>query len=274
MEQTANVNAGQPPEELISPPKPPLAFRVGVVGHRPDRLGEADLSQLGRVIGGILVQTQKAVKAFAQENVGLFADGPPVLRAISPLAEGTDRIFAEQALALGWELCCVMPFAQDVYENDFQPAVALEDDSLQRFGELRARARVCFQLDGSRADEGAAYGAGGRVVLNQSDLLIVVWDGQRQNKRGGTVALRRVAEHSRSWIYGKRGPCEHPCEECQSTATWFPVPDVQKQREHNSTGRQGGHTGKGEQELHRESHPSRGLAGHKPGCDPWLKGPS
>lgn len=172
--------------ELRAPPKPPLAFRVGVVGHRPDRLGEADLGQLGRVIGGILEQTQKAVKAFAGEHADLFASGDPILRAISPLAEGTDRIFAEQALALGWELCCVMPFAQDEYENDFQPAVALEDDSLQRFRDLRSRARVCFQLDGSRAEEAAAYGAGGRVVLNQSDLLIVVWDGQRQDKRGGT----------------------------------------------------------------------------------------
>ena len=186
MEQIADVNMGQPPDELTSPPKPPLAFRVGVVGHRPNRLGEADLGQLGRVIGGILEQTQKAVKAFAGEHADLFASGDPILRAISPLAEGTDRIFAEQALALGWELCCVMPFAQDEYENDFQPAVALEDDSLQRFRDLRARARVCFQLDGSRAEEAAAYGAGGRVVLNQSDLLIVVWDGQRQDKRGGT----------------------------------------------------------------------------------------
>lgn len=35
-------------------------------------------------------------------------------------------------------------------------------------------------------DQSRAYHVAGDVVLNQSDLLIVVWDGERRNKRGGT----------------------------------------------------------------------------------------
>ena len=43
------------------------------------------------------------------------------MRVVSPLAEGTDRIFAEQALGLGFELCAVLPFPQAEFEKDFAP---------------------------------------------------------------------------------------------------------------------------------------------------------
>ena len=48
------------------------------------------------------------------------------------------------------------------------------------------QAKTQFELDGTRLQESEAYGVGGLVVLNQSDLLVVVWDGERQGKRGGT----------------------------------------------------------------------------------------
>ena len=190
-ETAPDLTAGAPLTELSAPPKPPLAFRVGVVGHRPDRLHDADLPRLGHVIHEILQTVQEEVFSFAKENEWLFSPVPPVLRAISPLAEGTDRLFAEQALELEWELCCVMPFHQEEFEKDFHPGTALEPDSLARFQGLLERAEnahrlTCFQLDGSRTNAGTAYGLGGRVVLSQSDLLMVVWDGARQGKRGGT----------------------------------------------------------------------------------------
>ena len=143
MEQIADVNMGQPPDELTSPPKPPLAFRVGVVGHRPNRLGEADLGQLGRVIGGILEQTQKAVKAFAGEHADLFASGDPILRAISPLAEGTDRIFAEHQIDAVVHCAAKIVVPESVsdplgyYENNVSKTVtllnALERNNVPRF---------------------------------------------------------------------------------------------------------------------------------------------
>jgi len=51
---------------------------------------------------------------------------------------------------------------------------------------LLSQARTVFQLDGSRSNTADAYHAAGNVVLNQSDLLTVVWDGERKNRRGGT----------------------------------------------------------------------------------------
>jgi hypothetical protein len=179
-------------KELSTPPKPPLAFRVGVVGHRPDRLEKADLVRLGDVIRQILLTIQEQVSAFAKANKALFTPEAPVLRAISPLAEGADRIFGEQAIDLHWNLCCVMPFHQEEFEKDFLPGTALEPDSLARFhalldkaGELKGS--TSFQINGSRDHEAAAYGFCGRVVLNQSDILIAVWDGERPGKLGGTT---------------------------------------------------------------------------------------
>src|SRR5205823_1001793 len=94
-------------------------------------------------------------------------------------------------IALRYELCCPMPFARAEFEKDFAPPNALEDASLDRFRALLARAAqpaglTTFEMDGERTHAPEAYGACGQVLLNQCDLLIVVWDGERLGKRGGT----------------------------------------------------------------------------------------
>lgn len=169
-----------------SPPRAPLAFRAGVVGHRPNRLKEADLAVLAGELRAILNAVKEEVETAQRESDGLYTNDAPILRALSPLAEGVDRIFAEQALDLGYELCCVTPFPKEEFKNDFEA-----NYSRDHFESILSRARAetnltLFQLDGSRSDNESAYGAAGRVVLNQSDLLVVVWDGKRKGKRGGT----------------------------------------------------------------------------------------
>jgi hypothetical protein len=169
-----------------TPPRPPLAFRVGVVGHRPNRLDSSQLEELAATMRMILSTVKDETLAVAGQLTDLYDGARPLLRAISPLAEGTDRILAEQALMLGFELCAVLPFRQSEFEKDFAQAHTLEEQSLSRFRGLLAKATTRFELDGTRAEEAAGYGKGGLVVLNQSDLLIVVWDGERHGKRGGT----------------------------------------------------------------------------------------
>ena len=180
----------------MSPPRARLALRVGVVGHRPNRLpdDEATLAALRARIAQVLRAARDEVARFQAEDgdAALYAPDPPLLRAVSALAEGTDRTFAEEALALGYALTCPMPFPREEFERDFTGKSALEPDSRERFGDLLAKAEagaglVVFELDGRRDDLGAAYGAAGRVVLNQSDLLVVVWDGQQKAGPGGTV---------------------------------------------------------------------------------------
>lgn len=173
-------------KDRTSVPKVSLVFRVGVVGHRPNRLQSADLEALAGQVRGILHVVRHAVLKHHQANPALYDEATPTVRAVSPLAEGVDRLFADQALAEQYELNVVLPFAQAEFENDFTGPHALEPNSVQRFQSLLQRAKTVFELDGARSESARAYKVAGDVVLNQSDLLIVVWDGARKNLRGGT----------------------------------------------------------------------------------------
>ncbi len=178
-----------------TPPKARATFRIGVVGHRPNRLPEdaARLNLLRSTLQTILEQAKASVgDVVRMPGSALYNGETPVLRAVSPLAEGSDRIFAELALALGYELCSPLPFPQGEFEKDFVPPDALESGSLTHFRSLLQQARdgdrlTLFQLDGARDQATDAYAAAGRVVLNQSDLLIAVWDGGAPAGPGGTV---------------------------------------------------------------------------------------
>ena len=69
---------------------------------------------------------------------------------------------------------------------------AQEPGALAQFRGLLEQARngpglIMFELDGSHAHAPDAYGAAARLVLNQSDLLIGVWDGGEAAGRGGTL---------------------------------------------------------------------------------------
>ena len=201
-----------------SPPRARLAFRVGIVGHRPDRLpkDQSTLDALQRLLRCVLEVVQAEVSAFASTNRAnarpVYSSDRPILRAISPLAEGSDRMFAEEAIDLGYELLCPMPFLQDEFENDFLPPHGQEEDSLVRFHDLLTRARegagcVTYELDGQRLVTSEAYAMAGRVVLNQSDLLVAVWDRGKAAGGGGTVQTIREAIHYRVpvlWINALR----------------------------------------------------------------------
>jgi len=183
MNQNA-VSAGR--SSAASPPRPPLTFRIGVVGHRPNRLESADLSGLARQLREVVRAVHDEVLDQHQAHRELYDDSAPIVRVLSPLAEGVNRNFAEQALAERCDLTVVLPFHLEEFEKDFAPGVALESDSLNRFHMILSQSSTVFQLDGSRSDKSLAYRVAEDVVLNQSDILIVVWDGERQNKRAGT----------------------------------------------------------------------------------------
>ena len=154
----------------------------------------------------VLEEVQAEVfKMQLDEAKSLYSDKPPVLRAVSPLAEGSDRMFAEEALGLGYKLLCPMPFSQEEFEIDFLPPKTEEDQSRERFRKLLKQAGedvTKFELDGERSAEAEAYGAAGRVVLNQSDLLIAVWDGGKPAGGGGTVQTPKRPSTTTSRSFG------------------------------------------------------------------------
>jgi len=122
------------------------------------------------------------------QNCSAYEQVGPTFRVVSPLAEGSDRLVAEEALAMGFQLQSPLPFSREEYKNDFETEV-----SKKEFDELIKKARPVFELDGSRSTAESAYEAVGRVVLRQSDLLIAIWDGAGPKGRGGTGQIVREA---------------------------------------------------------------------------------
>jgi len=172
-----------------SPPRVPLAFRVGASGSRVLAAGvQSGLQQQMRAVLGDIA---RMLRVLAGEARGVYAaDGQgaimPRLRVVSPLAEGADRLVAEAALSLGYALEAPLPFAQADYEADFSATIA-------GFRALLARATRRLELDGDRDDRERGYEAVGRHVVRNADLLIAVWDGRAAKGRGGTGDIVRFA---------------------------------------------------------------------------------
>jgi hypothetical protein len=144
--------------------------RVGVTGHRriddPEGVSAAVLDALARV----------------RER---FAGAQGVrLEAVSPLAEGADRIVARAVLAeAGAALTVPLPFPAEDYATDFA-----EPASKAEFDELLARAaRVEVMPPAASRDDG--YEHVGRWVVEHSDVLLALWDGAPSRGRGGTAEI-------------------------------------------------------------------------------------
>jgi hypothetical protein len=176
---------------LISPPAAHLAIRIGVTGHRPNRLTQADAALLRTKIGEVLEIVCHTAHDILAASGSAFAPGPPILRVISSLAEGADRIVAQEALDRGFELQCPLPFDRDEYEKDFETP-----ESRAAYRAMLAKASAVLELDGSRETterENASYEAVGRMVLQHTDVLIAIWDGEEVAGKGGTGQIVQEA---------------------------------------------------------------------------------
>jgi hypothetical protein len=135
---------------------------VGVVGHRT-------------------LPTEASIFAAQACAYLLVALGAAQRRwvAVSALAEGSDTIFANAALALGMRLDAVRP--HDEYHADFEmPEARAEYQRL--WGLSRRRIRMPYAV---RSDE--AYRAAMRRVADTSDVLVAIWDGRSNTSIGGTA---------------------------------------------------------------------------------------
>lgn len=206
-----------------APPAPERRLHIGVTGHRFSHPGfEGHADRIAATLAAILDLIDCAIAAVpVQAGTGPIA----AARLHSLLADGTDLIAAEMALARGYELVAPLPFGRRLNKTinalprsaaDVRALLAGSEaqdsdtqghaDAIRRISD-RARlfcladqdaaitdlllARFDDPGDGAKAQLLAAevsrrVALAGRILIEQSDILIGVWDGLSTAHIGGT----------------------------------------------------------------------------------------
>lgn len=193
----SNPAVNQPPAGA-HPPFPRVALRVGVTGHRPNRLPVPEFA--GPAIRRVFESVARVLLDLPPELLTVSAPDRPLLRVLTGLAEGADRIAASEALLLRGrpqgpevELQSVLPFPREECRSDFETA-----SSVAEFEELLASSSAVLELDGSHGEPGDAaaersYEYMGEMLLRSCDLLVALWDGGPSRGRGGSVFILQRA---------------------------------------------------------------------------------
>jgi hypothetical protein len=229
---------------LQPPPPPPVRLALGVTGHRPGNAAYAQneaaiMATLGRLFDVI-------ANAVAAETPHLGLGGGAATRLHSMLVDGVDQIAALEAIARGWDLVAPLPFGQalnraiNAHPESVADAHALlagaepgDSDcaaraaAIDRFSpkaqlfpladrdpEITSLYLAMLDVPHDRARSRAyAFAASERVelaahvMIEQSDLLIGVWDGASTSMVGGTghtIALALDMGAPVVWIDARR----------------------------------------------------------------------
>lgn len=154
---------------------------IGVSGHR--RLGYP--VAVSQVVDQVLLRIRTL---YGTEDWTL----------VSSLAEGADRLVVWRALELTTvRLVVPLPLAPEDYQRDFENTA-----SRAAFQSMLESADKVIQLPPQLTRQGS-YLAAGRYVLDRSDVLVAVWDGEPARGMGGTgqiVAEARERGLPLAWI--------------------------------------------------------------------------
>lgn len=203
MTDDARTRTGGPPDAEPPGTMPGPVVSVGVTGHR--RLPHADMERLADAVAEIL----EAIRSAAEVHLGP-APTPVACRLVSSLAAGADTLVAEVALSRGFALRCPLPFQRDAYARDVP-----DGPERDRFFAALARAEMVHELDGIPGDPDG-YLAAGRLVIEQSDVLLAVWDGRPERGVGGTGQIVREARRADLPVIVVEPAAPHRCRAVDS----------------------------------------------------------
>ncbi|KPL74835.1 hypothetical protein ADN00_13435 [Ornatilinea apprima] len=116
----------------------------------------------------------------------------------SPLAEGADRLAASVFLKHQSDLIAILPLPPEEYLLSFSTA-----DSREEFTQYLYKAQEVIQLP-AQPDVDQAYAALGLFLLENCDILLVIWDGSASQGKGGTGEIALEARRRKIpmiWIH-------------------------------------------------------------------------
>lgn len=205
------------------PPHPKVRFSLGVTGHRAAHAGFAEAEAK---IEATLKRALDLIEAsITQSRPALGIEALGVTRLHTLLADGTDRMAAEMALARGYELVAPLPFGRRLNRainalpataddarlllagDDARDPVAQshaaniraltdqahvfsladQDEEITRLFLAKMDAPDNFATAQQFAAECSRRVAlAGRILIEQSDIVVAVWDGVTTGHVGGT----------------------------------------------------------------------------------------
>lgn len=176
----------------------PISFRltIGVTGHRTLHETEILREKIREVIDKILSYIPSTSKT------------PVLLKILSPLAEGADRLVAKEVLKYsGSQLKVVLPVIKEEYVKDFS-----SENSRQEFESLISKAEKLYIINEQPISKNfspklleeikeQAYEDTGRYIVDHGDVLIALWDQSPAQGKGGTAEIVNYAESKKCPIF-------------------------------------------------------------------------
>jgi hypothetical protein len=147
----------------------PTILAIGFTGHR--KLPDETRSR--RLIRNFLEQQKAATSG--------------IVCGVSSAAAGGDLLFAESCLELGIPLRVLLPMPQERFRNDFDAATWERAEHV-----LSAAISVDVVSDHEQRREN--YYECGIETVQQSQLLVALWDGQEARGMGGTAEIVAFAK--------------------------------------------------------------------------------
>lgn len=141
-------------------------MRIAITGHR-----------------GLPEQTEQLVNEAIRRELAQRPSSDE-LTGITCLADGADQIFARAVLDAGGSLKVIVPAAK--YRE------GLPAECHAAYDELISKAADLHRMDYIESTE-QAHMAASRVMLQQADQLIAVWDGKPARGYGGTADVVQLA---------------------------------------------------------------------------------
>ena len=151
------------PNQTDSRVRLPAVLAIGFTGHR--RLPDEE-------------QSRKLIRGFLEQQL---AAGQGVVFGVCSVAAGGDLLFAENCLELSIPLRVLLPMPQERFRDDFDAA------TWARAERVLADAIAVEVVSHHEGHEG--YYECGIETVQQSQLLVTLWDGKKARGMGGTAEI-------------------------------------------------------------------------------------
>ncbi len=160
-----------------------IPLYLGISGHQD--ISDEDKPRLKQMIKDII-----------EEKKIQCPDTPIII--LTPLAEGADRLGAYAAMECGISFIAPLPMPVEEYRKDF-----VSRESLNEFNDLLEKTDLWFELPlaqgtglkeirQNKEKRDDQYYQNGLFIARQSQMLIALWDGIDNEKRGGTAQIVKL----------------------------------------------------------------------------------